>query len=646
MRKADSPQMLVEVRKARGRFAAMAATYFLGVFNDNFFKQAAMLTAAAVPGSALQGDLMVVFTLPFIILAAPAGWLADRFSKRDVVVGSKVLELVAMLLGAWGVITGNWLLIFAMLGVMASQSAIFSPSLNGSIPELYPAAYVTRANARIKVITTGAILVGIASSGFALSAHGIAGGVTMGQWLVAGVIVAVSAVGVVTSLGVSRRPAAAPNEPFPWRGMLHTLRTLEETGSDRLLAISIATNSMIWCVASLQILLVNAAGRAQFGMSEAATSLLIVAELVGVAAGGLLAARFVRGRRWYGILTPATAALGGLMVLVAFVPMVRGGARFAVFFALLAGMGLAGGSGIVPLESFIQVRPAPDRKGAVLSAANSAAFFGMLLSGPLFNFLNATLRLRPTTGFAVGGTAVLAVSVWMYLVWNASESRRRMAAAFVDRVAGPVLDVALRVFVKSLLRLRYRIRVTGLDAVAARGTTASSSCRTTRASSTPSSCWRSCTRTSARRILGRQGPDRPLLHPLAGPAPRREADPDRRTVRPARARRSSAAIGAERRGAARAGDYLLLYPAGHVYRSCLEDLRRQQRGVDRYSSGCRTCAWCWCARAGSGAAGSAGRAGRAPDVARLLRRGVGACCAAASSSRRGGEVTDRVRRAG
>ncbi|HIQ37296.1 MAG TPA: MFS transporter, partial [Desulfocapsa sulfexigens] len=34
-----------KVQAASSRFFAMAATYFLGVFNDNFFKQAALLLA-------------------------------------------------------------------------------------------------------------------------------------------------------------------------------------------------------------------------------------------------------------------------------------------------------------------------------------------------------------------------------------------------------------------------------------------------------------------------------------------------------------------------------------------------------------------------------------------------------------------------
>ena len=59
----------------------MVTTYSLGVFNDNFFKQAAMLLAVAAGKSELQGTAAILFSLPFILFSAPAGWLADKFIK-------------------------------------------------------------------------------------------------------------------------------------------------------------------------------------------------------------------------------------------------------------------------------------------------------------------------------------------------------------------------------------------------------------------------------------------------------------------------------------------------------------------------------------------------------------------------------------
>ena len=106
-------------RKARAKFAAMAATYALGVFNDQFFKQAAILVALTFGLRDYQGYIVMAFTLPYIICAAPAGWLADRFSKGLIVRYAKALELAAMLCGVAGILTGNWVLIMTMAFMMA-----------------------------------------------------------------------------------------------------------------------------------------------------------------------------------------------------------------------------------------------------------------------------------------------------------------------------------------------------------------------------------------------------------------------------------------------------------------------------------------------------------------------------------------------
>ncbi|HOD33746.1 MAG TPA: MFS transporter, partial [Holophaga sp.] len=128
--------------EVRRPFLAMAASYVLGTFNDNFFKQAVMLLAVTQGQKELQGLAALAFTLPFVLLAAPAGWMADRFPKRTVVVGAKALETAAALVGLAGLVTGHLELMVGMVGLMGLQATFFSPALNGSIPELHPAEEV------------------------------------------------------------------------------------------------------------------------------------------------------------------------------------------------------------------------------------------------------------------------------------------------------------------------------------------------------------------------------------------------------------------------------------------------------------------------------------------------------------------------
>ena len=407
-------QLIHQIRQARSKFAAMAATYCLGVFNDSFFRQSAMLIALSQGHKAMQGYVMAVFTLPYLLFAAPAGWLADRFSKRHVVIGAKILELVAMLCGAVGICTSNWLFILLMVFIMGLQSAIFSPSLNGSIPELYPPSYVVTANAILKAVVAAAILAGVASCGAALrqKSAGLAG-IPVGRLIVSVVIVSVSALGMLCSLGVPWRKAASPHAPFPWTGPLNTLRELYTISRDSLLAIIVAAAMFAWFVGAMLIQIINVLAMKQFGRDEGVASYMVASELVGIAIGGLAGSRIAKGQRWYRVLPPAALSMALLMVIMGGVPYLPANMHLTAIYILLALIGAAGGMFLIPCEAFIQVRPAANKKGAVIAAANFAVFTGILLSGSAANGL--TSRWRATDCIAMIGALALIVCVWLFI---------------------------------------------------------------------------------------------------------------------------------------------------------------------------------------------------------------------------------------
>ncbi|MBU4367159.1 MAG: MFS transporter [Kiritimatiellae bacterium] len=406
--------------RARGKFVAMVATFFLGVFNDNFYRQVVLLLAVGAGWPDMQGYALAIYSLPFILFAAPAGWLADHFPKRTVMIGAKWLELIVMLVGAVGICTGNWCLIFTMLGLMAAQSALFSPALNGSIPELYPAGYVPKANATMRIFVTLAILIGTAAAGFALDHTGIGWfGLECGRLIVAAIVMAVSIAGLLVCFGVVRRPAAAPQAKFPWTGPADTIRQLLAIRADPLLAITVGASVFFWSIGSLQILLINPLGLLQFQLGNTVTSALIVAILIGMAVGGVLGSRLATNPRWYRSVISAGVIFSLLMVMMATVPVLPAFLQHTTLFLLMAGIGLAGGVFLIPMSSFIQVRAAPDRKGAVLAATNFLSFSGILLSGFLANLLNALWQ--PTTSFGLAGVLSLAIVFWLFVQYKREE---------------------------------------------------------------------------------------------------------------------------------------------------------------------------------------------------------------------------------
>lgn len=411
----DEATLKERVRAARGKFVAMAATYTFGTFNDNFFKQALMLLALRAGKGEIQGHATVIFCLPYLVFAGHAGWLADRFPKQRIVIGAKVLELAAMVVGAFAICTGNMTLVLVMLGLMGTWAAFFSPALNGSIPELYPAEYVPTANSVVKASTTAAILLGIATAGMVLELKGpeIAG-VPFGRMAVAATVIGVAALGLAASLWVPYRAAAAPNAPFPWSGPFDAIRELWFIRTDFALAAIIVLDSFVWFAGSTQALLINKMGVDQLKVSDTATSALLAAELIGIAVGGVIAAKLARRHDWKGLLGPATIGMGALMVVVSLLPPTEGPGRYVAMAVAIGCIGICGGLALIPCESFIQVRPPPEKKGAVIAAGNFAAFTAILLSGPVANWLND--RVQPTTSFAVIGIAGIAVGIAVVMV--------------------------------------------------------------------------------------------------------------------------------------------------------------------------------------------------------------------------------------
>ena len=489
----DKADMAGKIRQGRSRFLAMAIAYSLGNFNDNFMKQAVSLLAVSHHLAALQGWISIFYTIPFLIFAAPAGWMADRFSRRTVVIGSKAMELIFLSLGAWGIVTLNWPVIIAVIFLMAFQATIFGPSLVGTIPDIYPDSFVVEANSRLKSAITAAILVGVILAGFALNTRGyvhlpaflrstshamiatppiinhlpVRGavvhkptpvGVPRGQFLVAISLVCVSVCGFLISFGVPRRPAANPKAKFPWAAPLDSLRELKRIWPDRLLRSAIIADSYFWLIAVLQILVINQMGIEQFHLNDAKTSYLALAELVGVVAGSLIAGKITRHDAGLWASAPAAGALAIFLFAIGATPLLPANLRLYYALVMLGGAGIAGGIMMVPLESFFQVRPEPEHRGRVIAAAWFLGFFGILMGSLIYTPL--AYLFKPTEIFLLGGICTLPVAIWM-------------ATVFVHNLPGKPSWPArgLCAVTRMVLPLRYRVKVTGIKQVAQRGGT-------------------------------------------------------------------------------------------------------------------------------------------------------------------------------
>ncbi len=152
-------------------FLALLATQFTVALNDNMFRW------LIVPiGKELIGQDMalwvgaICFLAPFLLLAGWAGFFTDRFSKRHVIISCKAAEIVIMALGVITIWLGQVWMMFVVLFFMGVQTAFFSPSKYGSIPEILPARHIAAANGWIGMTTMVACILGATLGGYLYSA--------------------------------------------------------------------------------------------------------------------------------------------------------------------------------------------------------------------------------------------------------------------------------------------------------------------------------------------------------------------------------------------------------------------------------------------------------------------------------------------
>ena len=125
----------------------------------------AIVSAQAAGDPAMQAKLIktvlaAVILLPFVLFSPLAGWIADRFAKRDVIVLTMWAQfaIMAILFNAL-VFHLIWLAICGLF-LLGAQCAIFSPAKQGVIKEIVSPDKIGKAIGIVEVTAIASMLVG------------------------------------------------------------------------------------------------------------------------------------------------------------------------------------------------------------------------------------------------------------------------------------------------------------------------------------------------------------------------------------------------------------------------------------------------------------------------------------------------------
>ncbi len=379
-------------------------TQFQGAFSDNalrwlvIFPVLASLVLSDTEKDGFASHASLLFAVPFLLFSTVGGWLADRYSKRSVMIGVKVGEIAIMIFAAIALYSENQALQLASICLMGLHSTAFAPAKYGIMPEVLPTSQLSAGNGILELLTFIGIILGTFAGGWL--AEGL---VHREAW--SGILLAcLAAVGLLTSIGISKVPAADPNKPFNWNILGEIWTNLRVMKQDRDLWRANWGNTAFFFVATL--VQINLALYAQkiFHLKPTEQAGLQAATSLGIGFGSLLAGRLSKGHIEYGLIP-----LGAGTMAVAGVLLGWPGIGTPMFAAGLALLGLGGGFFIVPIVSVLQHRPSPQTKGAVQGAASWLSWIGIAAAAITQTLLSGSLHLSYGQIFWVcGAVAALA----------------------------------------------------------------------------------------------------------------------------------------------------------------------------------------------------------------------------------------------
>ena len=423
-------------------FWALIVTQFQGAFSDNVVKNLVILIAlfgtsmTAVEKNHFGESIGALFSLPFILFSMAGGFLADRFSKRSVMLGVKVFELLIMSLVFTGLWTLNKHLLLASVFLMGTHSAFFGPSKYGSLPELLPEKKLSWGNGILELGTFMAIILGTVAA--AVLSHKLRGE----QWISGLILIALAAFGFMTCLGITKIPAANPQKRFNLNFPAEVWRQLRAMRGDRPLWLAVIGNTYFNFLGALMLLNLFFYGADVLHVDETKIGLLNVALALGIGLGSVAAGYLSGGKIEYGLVPLGAFGLSVFSALLAWP-----GAGVEISYALLALLGFAGGFFIVPIAALLQHKPARENKGQVQATANLLSFVGVFLASGAHWLLAQQFQLSPRHIFLVGGVMTFAGAIY---------------ALFL------LPDALLRFVLWLVTRTLYRIRIDGRDNVPAK----------------------------------------------------------------------------------------------------------------------------------------------------------------------------------
>jgi MFS family permease len=388
----------------------------------------AWLVLELTDSGTLLGLTAALQQLPTLLLAPFGGLLADRMSKRRILIITQAAAAVpALLLGvltATGAVTLWMVLVLAL--VLGCIECFEKPARHTFPVELVGKEHLTNAVALSNIVINAGKVVGPAVAGVLITTVGMASSFFVNAASFGAVLAGLL---LMRPRQLHRSPPAAPGPGQLREGLRYVRGQPALLGTLVLMAVT-GLLAYEWIV-TLPML-----ARESFAGDADVAGLMFTAMGAGAIFGGLAIAGWLQAslRR----LLVTGFVFSGVLVLVAFSP------SLVLAYVLLFVLGAASIAFRAVATSLVQLRSSPEMRGRVMALLVVAIGGTTPLGGPLLGWIGEEWGAR--AAFVVGGvsTAVAAAVAGLYLWRREAASRER------TRGAGEVSDSPLIVPPRSI----------------------------------------------------------------------------------------------------------------------------------------------------------------------------------------------------
>lgn len=426
---------------AQRRFAPFFWTQFAGAGNDNIFKFAFtvmvtyQLSVDRLPPAMAGLVIGALFILPFLLFSATSGQLTDKYDKTRVIRFVKNLEVVIMLIAAYGFTTNNVPVLLLCTFLMGVHSTLFGPVKFAYLPQVLSERELTGGNGMVEMGTFVSILLGNIVGGLLVAVPEV------GHGYVALACVVVALVGRVVAQFIPPAPATDPGLTINWNPVSETWRNLKLAHGNVVVFRSLLGISWMWFFGAVFLSQFPSFAKQVLHGDAQVASLLLVVFSVGIGTGSLLCEMLSSRHVEIGLVPLGAIGMSVFSVDLYFashaLPVVATqtvgqfldvAAHWRVM-ADLALLSLFAGLYSVPMYALIQLRSAPTHRARIIAANNILNALFMIVSSVLAGaLLGAQFTIPQIFLFTGLANAVVAFYIFMlvpeyllrFVAWVAS----------------------------------------------------------------------------------------------------------------------------------------------------------------------------------------------------------------------------------